>query len=63
MNWLFSLYIAVLFFVLTPGVLVSLPPRSSKLIVAAFHAVVFVLVFHFTHKAVRRLGESVPLNL
>jgi len=41
---------AVLFFVLTPGVLLRLPVGGSKLQVAATHAVVFALVYHFTHK-------------
>ena len=45
-----SLFIAVLFFVLTPGVLLRLPPGGSKLMVAATHAVVFALVYHLTHK-------------
>jgi len=45
-----SLFIAVLFFVLTPGVLLRLPVGGSKLQVAATHAVVFALVYHFTHK-------------
>ena len=46
------LFLAVLFFVLTPGVLVSLPPGGSKLMVAAVHALVFALVYHFTHKMI-----------
>jgi hypothetical protein len=52
MKWLMSLFLAALFFVLTPGVLVSLPPGGSKLVVAATHAVVFALVYHLTKKAV-----------
>ena len=52
MNWIVTAYIAILFFVLTPGVLLSLPPKSSKFVVAATHAVVFALVYHFTHKLV-----------
>lgn len=40
---------AVLFFLLTPGVLLSLPPGGSKMVVAATHAVVFALV----HKVVQ----------
>ena len=54
MKWLMSLFVAALFFALTPGVLVSLPPRGSRLAVAATHAVVFAVVYHFTHKAVYR---------
>ena len=45
-----SLYVAALFFVLTPGVLLRLPPGGSKLMVAATHAVVFALVYHLTNK-------------
>jgi hypothetical protein len=52
MNVWMSLFIAVLFVVLTPGVLLRLPPGGSKWVVAATHAVVFALVYHFTHKMV-----------
>jgi hypothetical protein len=45
-----SLFIAVLFFVLTPGILISLPPNGSFVHKAMFHAVVFAVVYHFTHK-------------
>ena len=55
---LVSVYVALLFFVLVPGVLLSLPPGGSKLVVAAVHAVVFGLVYHFTHKIVGRLGSK-----
>ena len=45
-----TLCLAVLFFVLTPGILLRLPKGGSKMMVAATHAVVFVLVFHLMHK-------------
>jgi len=54
MNVLMSVFLAVLFFVLTPGVLLRLPMGGSKLAVAATHAIVFALVYHFTHKLVWR---------
>jgi len=65
MNWVVSIYIAILFFVLTPGVLLSLPPKGSKMVVAATHAVVFALIFHFTHKLVwqasmRMMAPAMP---
>ena len=44
------LVLAALFFALTPGVLVSLPPGGSTLTVAATHAVVFALVYCFLVK-------------
>jgi hypothetical protein len=59
MNIWMLLYVAVLFFVLTPGILVSLPSGGSKTTVAAVHALVFALVFHFTHKIVWNVTKSV----
>jgi hypothetical protein len=46
------LYVALLFFVLTPSILVSLPPKGNKFTVAAVHAIIFALIFHFSHKLV-----------
>lgn len=54
MQLLMFLYIAFLFFVLTPGIVLSLPPKGSKVVVALTHAVVFALVYCLTHKAVYR---------
>lgn len=45
-------YVFLLFFVLTPGVLVSLPPKSSKMVVAIVHALVFAIVFALTNRLV-----------
>ena len=55
MNLIMTVYVAVLFFVLTPGVLLRLPPKGSLLIVAAVHAVVFALIYQLTHKTVYQL--------
>ena len=52
------LFTALLFFLLTPGILLSLPPGGSKKVVAAVHAVVFALVWTFTHKLVWEWGVS-----
>ncbi len=46
------LYIFLLFFILTPGILLRLPPKGSKYTVALIHAGVFALVYHFTNKLV-----------
>jgi hypothetical protein len=54
MNIFVTLYIAVLFVLLTPGILVRLPPTGSKLTVAVVHGIVFAIVYHFTHKWVWR---------
>ena len=55
---LMSLAIAALFFALTPGVLLSLPPKGGKLVVAATHAVVFAFVFHLAHKPLMNLAQQ-----
>ena len=49
---LMSLYFALLFFVLSPGVLLSLPPGTSKTTQAATHSVVFALVYVLTNRLV-----------
>ena len=61
MNWAVTVYAAILFFVLTPAVLVRLPPKGGKFTVAAVHAVVFSLIFHFTHKLVWQLSMGMGM--
>ena len=58
MNWVVTIYTAILFFVLTPNVVLRLPPKGSTLMVAAVHAVVFAIVYHFTHKVVWRMSMN-----
>lgn len=57
-----TLCLAVLFFVLTPGILLRLPKGGSKMMVAATHAVVFVLVFQLMHKMGWKAYEGFGLN-
>ena len=48
-----SLFVALLFVLLTPGVLVTLPSgRSALLTVAMVHGVLFAVAYHFSHKMV-----------
>jgi len=56
------LYVAVLFFVLTPGVLLSLPPGADNIVVALVHAIVFALVFGFTNTFISDMFTSKPKN-
>jgi uncharacterized membrane protein len=62
MNLVVTLYVALLFFVLTPGVLLSLPKGGSKYTVALVHGVVFALVFYLTHKLVWKLSMRMQEN-
>ena len=50
--WKLVVVAALLFFVLTPGVVVRLPPHGTQLTVAATHAVVFGVVWALVHKKV-----------
>jgi hypothetical protein len=42
------LYIVFLFYVLSPNVLLRIPPNGSKHVVALVHAVVFAVVYYYT---------------
>ena len=57
MSLVVSAYAALLFFLLTPSILLRLPKNGSKLTVALVHAVVFGLLFWLTHKFVWRMGQ------
>jgi hypothetical protein len=49
MNYLY----VILFFLLTPGILVSLPPGGSKYTVAFVHALVFGLITWFVQSRMK----------
>jgi hypothetical protein len=51
MYWYF-LTTALLFYVLTPGILLRLPPGGSQMTVAATHALVFAALHIAMHKYV-----------
>ena len=48
MNIYESIYLALIFVVFIPGILFSLPPGGSKLIVAVTHAIAFVVIYRLT---------------
>ena len=52
MNLWTTLYMALLFVLMTPGTLFRLPPGGGKWLVASVHAVLFALVYHLTSKSV-----------
>lgn len=56
------IFSALLFFILTPGILLTIPPKSSKKTVAIVHALVFALVItiicYFTNKFNYNTNES-----
>lgn len=58
MNLTVLIFSTVLFFVLSPGVLVTIPKNGSKITASAVHAVVFGIIFHFSHNFIMQLSEG-----
>jgi hypothetical protein len=52
--WKWAVFNFVLFFVLTPGVLLTLPKGGSHQTVALTHALVFAVVHHFLCRALKK---------
>lgn len=47
MNYMYLLTTAILFYLLSPGVLISLPPGSSHMVQLITHALVFAVVHKY----------------
>ena len=58
LNLCMFLFNILLFFVLTPGILLTIPSKSSKTTVTLVHAVIFALVLHLTNKLVWNVTEA-----
>jgi hypothetical protein len=56
------LYLIALFVALTPGILLTLPPKGSKLVVAITHGIIFVLLFCMTYKTISRIDGFTPVT-
>jgi len=56
-NIIASLYVAVLFFILTPGVALNIPGKNL-IITALVHSALFAVVFGLTHKLVWNLSRT-----
>ena len=52
-------YVFLLFVLLTPGILLSLPPKGSKWSMAIVHGLVFALVWCFTNNYVREMSYMI----
>ena len=56
MHLFMFIFVAFLFFILTPGIVLSLPPKGSKTMVAITHAIVFAVVWTLIHKSIWNWG-------
>lgn len=62
-DFVVPLYATLLFYLLSPGVLITLPSvRSSKLVALAVHSVVFFLLLYFTYAFVYRMFNHYPTH-
>jgi len=51
-------YVVILFILLTPNILVRLPPNGDKMTVTLVHALIFGVVFSMTHNAAMKLASG-----
>jgi len=58
MNLIILIYTGLLFFVLTPRILVKIPSHASPLTLAVVHAFVFTVIFYFTVPLVSKVYEG-----
>jgi hypothetical protein len=63
MNAFLFIVLVLLFVALTPNILLSLPPKASKLTVAFTHGLVFAVVWTVIHKPLWRFGESLGMRM
>ena len=59
MNIIVAVYSAILFFILTPNIVVRFPSNGSKMTVAMVHATVFGIILYFTQKIIHNLFKGV----
>jgi hypothetical protein len=51
MNWILTVFVIILFVILSPGVILTLPSKSSKPMIAALvHGILFSIIFQLTSK-------------
>ena len=48
------IFVFILFFILTPNVLLRLPPKGKPMTVALVHALVFTIIFAIFHTALMK---------
>jgi hypothetical protein len=61
MNHLFCLFIVVLFVLLTPNVLLRLPPKGGKWTVAIVHGLVFAFILHYSYMYYFKATEGLAM--
>ena len=52
------IFSTLLYYVLTPGILITIPQKSSKKVVALVHALLYSTIWYFTYKIVFNINEG-----
>ena len=63
MNVITAIYIAALFYVLSPGVMMKSPFKFSKMVVLLIHALIFSVIFMFTIDYVQDFGFKISKGM
>jgi len=63
MNLYMLIYIGVLFFVLTPGQFITFPQNSDQITLNVSHAIIFAIVYHFTHKIAWKMSTEFNMKI
>ena len=58
MSFVIFIYVVILFMLLTPGVLVMLPPGGDKMTVTLVHALIFGIIFSMMHGTIMNLSSG-----
>lgn len=53
-----SIFVAIVFFILTPGILLHLPSKGSIKVVALVHAVIFSLIVSISYNMIDSLDSN-----
>ena len=52
------LYLTALFVALTPGILLVVPKKGSRLVIAIVHGILFAIILQFTYNEVYRFANE-----
>lgn len=62
MNLINFIVCVALFVMLTPGILLHLPVRGSKMITAITHGIIFTIILSIIHRPLTRMTHRFGLN-
>jgi hypothetical protein len=58
MNAITFIYVFILFYILSPGVLITLPKKISKIVAALIHGLIFTIILAITYRSVYKFSTN-----